>query len=429
MPPENRDSNPHLPPPLPPEYRLVPAPEIEARLERARRELVRDGLDGALVVQLLDRYYFTGTLQDGILWLPADGNPVFWVRRSLARARQESPLADIRPLPDFGRKLKNEFRATLPAGGRIGFELDTLPAALATRLESLLPADSRVTDGSFLIRRLRARKSTFEIDCISRAAAIMDEVLAEAASFIKEGVSEFELLGQLDLCARRRGHLGITRMRGWNSEVYLGHILTGPEATRRGYLDAPTNGLGLSPAFSQGAGRTRIRAGVPVSIDFMVNYEGYMADITRVFCLGSPPDDYCHTHERLLGLNHELAAGLRPGKTGAEIYTRALELAGDLGLADYFMGYGSDRISFVGHGIGLEVDEFPFIARGSRMELEPGMIVALEPKLILPPGHRAPPPHNTLAPAVIPTENTYLVREDSPRLLTRFPENITRATN
>jgi len=429
MPPENSGPGSSLPPPLPTDYKLVPAPEIKARLNRARQYLVREDLDGLLILQLMDRYYFTGTLQDGILWLPATGDPVFWVRRSLGRARQESPLPDIRPLPDLGTGLQQQFSALLPATGRLGLELDTLPAGLAARLEKLLPTSCQTVDGSALIRRLRARKSAHEIACIRRAAAIMDEVLGEAGEFIKEGVSELELLARLDLCARQRGHLGIIRMRGWNSEVLLGHVLSGPEATRRGYLDAPTNGLGPSPAFSQGGTYRPIKAGVPVSLDFMVNCEGYMADVTRVFCLGPAPAAYQHLHQQLLDLNRELVADLTPGKTAGEIYARALELARDLGLADYFMGYGDDQVSFVGHGIGLEVDEFPFIARNNRMKLEPGMIVALEPKLILPPGHRAPIPYAGLAPSVVSIENTYLLTENHAVTLTRFPESICHLAN
>jgi Xaa-Pro aminopeptidase len=250
----------------------------------------------------------------------------------------------------------------------------------------------------------------------------MDELFEKVVpTLLIPGKSEFEILGELDLEARKRGHLGIIRMRGWNNEVLLGHILSGPEGTRRGYLDAPTNGLGLAPAFPQGASRTKIRAGVPVSIDFMVNYEGYMADTTRVFCLGEPSPPYIQTHHKLLDLNQKLAEALQPGQSSTKLFQLAQEIAGEYGFAENFLGYGDDRVSFVGHGIGLEVDEFPFIASGTPFVLTAGMVIALEPKLIFPPHQRIPAP---LPSGVVAIENTYLVTDHKPLCLTRFPEKI-----
>ncbi len=210
-------------------------------------------------------------------------------------------------------------------------------------------------------------------------------------------------------------------MRGWNSEVLLGHILSGLESTRRGYLDAPTNGLGLNPAFPQGAGHTPLQPGVPVSIDFMVNIEGYMADATRIFCLGEPSLPYRKIHQDLLALNRELTTLLKPGKSGQEIFAAALQLAEAFQFSEFFLGYREEQVNFVGHGIGLEVDEFPFIARRSAMELESGMIVALEPKLIIPPSLSQAQGIET---GLVAIENTYLVAEHAPLCLTRCPEEI-----
>ncbi len=410
---------------FPADYKLVPPAEIKHRLTKARAALSETGLGGIIILQNIDRYYFTGTLQDGILWLPTSGEPVFWVRRSLERARLESPLADIRPQPRSSTKLKTEFSALLsdrPAN--IGLELDVIPAQLLSRMQRVLPDPTEIQDAAPLIRKLRACKSAYEIDCIKGAATIMDKVMLYAASIIKEGLSEIELMAELEHQARRLGHLGIVRMRGFNNELFFGHTLTGPESVRRGYLDAPTNGLGLSPAFSQGAGRSRIQPGIPISIDFMVNYEGYLADLTRMFSLGEPPKNIVQVHRQLLSLNQELIKLLKPGIESGAIFNRALEIAADFGFGDSFLGYGPDKVSFVGHGVGLEVDEFPFIARNNRMLLEKGMVVALEPKLIFAPRQNSfsnPPYPQATA---ITTETTYVITQDSARPLTRSPEKI-----
>ena len=248
--------------------------------------------------------------------------------------------------------------------------------------------------------------------------------MEHAATVLTSGISEVELMAELEHQARRLGHLGIVRMRGWNSELFFGHTLSGDDAARRGYLDSPTNGLGLSPAFSQGAGRNLIKKGVPISIDFMVNYEGYLADLTRMLCLDEPSKAFSRAHQDLLALNQELAAALRPGTESGEVFKLAQKLAQEFGFADYFLGHGPDQVSFVGHGVGLEVDEFPFIARGSQLPLKAGMVVALEPKLTFPPSHLAPAPYNQVPASAITTETTYLITEKSTIPITLSPEKI-----
>ena len=411
--------------PLPPTYNLVPATEISNRISRAQAALTQAQLDGIIILQNVDRFYFTGTLQDGILWLPTVGTPIFWVRRSLERAHQESPLNDIRPQPTESLALTTEIRAVIsnrPAD--IGMELDVVPARLFARYQKILPETCRISDISPLIRTLRARKSAYEIDCINGAATIMDKIMLYAATIIKEDMSEIELMAELEHQARRLGHLGIIRMRGFNNEFFFGHALSGPESARRGYMDAPTNGLGLSPAFSQGASLTKIKRGIPISIDLMVNYEGYLADLTRMFSLDEPPDALISTHTQLLALNQELTQALKPGTKCGTIFNKALEIAADFGFADFFVGHGPDKVSFVGHGVGLEVDEFPFIARGNQMTLEKDMVVALEPKLIFPPQQNSISTTLNRPTGAITTETTYVITPTSARPLTLTPEKI-----
>ena len=415
---DNRDT-------FPTSYKLVPATEIRQRLNQAQRAISATGRSGILILQNVDRYYFTGTLQDGILWLPGAGPPIFWVRRSLERALLESPLADIRPQPTDFCALKKELRAAVSGSAAdIGMELDVVPARLLTRFQKLLPDNCSISDASPLIRNLRARKSAYEIDCIKKAAAIMDDIMSYAATIIIEGISEIELMAELEHQARRLGHLGIVRMRGFNNELFFGHALTGPESARRGYLDAPTNGLGLSPAFSQGAGHSKIKYGVPISIDFMVNYEGYLADMTRMFALGEPPAEIVETHEKLLALNRELVLMLKPGSQCGAIYAKAMAVAAEFGFGDYFLGHGPDQVTFVGHGVGLEVDEFPFIARNNNMVLADNMVVALEPKLTFPPGHNNSATTPILTATAVTTETTYVITRDSALPLTLTPEKI-----
>ncbi len=410
---------------FPATYKLVPATEIKQRLTNVGTALAKTKLSGILILQNIDRYYFTGTLQDGIIWLPTAGEPTFWVRRSCERARLESPLSNIRPQPLSSTEFKTELAAVIPTQPiKIGMELDVVPAQLLTRIRRLLPDSVEILDASPLIRKVRARKTPYEIACIRGAAAIMDKVMLYASTIIREGMSEIELMAELEHQARRLGHLGIVRMRGFNNELFFGHILTGSESARRGYLDSPTNGLGLSPSFSQGAGHSLIQRGMPISIDFMVNYEGYLADLTRMFSLGTPPASIRDAHAKLLTLNRELVNLLKPGIKSGIIFSKALEIAADLGFTDYFLGYGPDKVSFVGHGVGLEVDEFPFISRNNEMVLEKDMVVALEPKLIFPQSQNGFANHINPAATAITTETTYVITQSYAEPLTLAPEKI-----
>jgi len=391
-------------------YALVPAPEISRRISALQDRLIETGLGGCLLLQNTDIFYFSGTMQSGALFIPVRGEPVFWIRRGLDRARAESPLNDIR-LQDTLGKTCREITTRLPTGKSLGLELDVLPTRIFQRYGNELP-HLQLSDISPLIRSLRALKSDYELECIKKACRIASEIFAVAKTLIKPGITELELQAALEYQARIRGHLGIARMRGWNNELFFGHVISGAAAAVRGYMDAPTNGVGLSPAFPQGATIQTLQPGIPVSIDFMVNYQGYLNDATRMFCLGEPDKKLARAHHDLLDLNRRLLAVIKPGVKAESIFETAMDLADKMGYGDNFLGSGRDRVSFVGHGVGLEVDEFPFLARGSKQILEPGMIFALEPKFIFP------------GRGVATIENTYLLKESDIERLTGDDENI-----
>ena len=101
-----------------------------------------------------------------------------------------------------------------------------------------------------------------------------------------------------------------------------------------------------------------------------------------------------------------------PGTVAGDLYEAAIEIAHEKGLGENFMGAGPDRIRFIGHGVGLELDEFPFLAKGQKTELQEGMVIALEPKLIFP------------GQGVVGIENTHVVTAKGLEQLTRAEEGI-----
>ena len=273
-------------------------------------------------------------------------------------------------------------------------------------------SDARLMDAAPLIRLVRSVKSAYEIELITRAAELADQVAATLVEYLEPGITEVKLAGLIEARARELGHQGFVRMRLWGSEMFYGHLMAGPSAAVPSYLASPTGGRGTSPAFAQGAGQRPIRRNEPILLDYVFAYHGYLADHTRIFAIGDLPDELKKAHESMLSIQEEIKRAARPGVPSGEIYAQAAARAAEKGLADCFMGAGDQRVRFIGHGIGLELDEYPFLAKGQQLELEAGMVVALEPKVVMP------------GKGVVGIENTHVVEADGLRQLTVFEDAI-----
>ena len=389
----------------------TPDSEIHRRTQRLQRHMAASGLDGVLLMQISDLFYFSGTAQQAHLYIPVDGEPILMVKKSIPRARAESPLNTIAAL-DRPAQLPDILKAhNCPSPRAIGMELDVLPVNLYQRYTGLWP-DATIQDCSPMVRQVRAVKSPFEIDMIRQSAGLADRMAGFAATVIREGVPEIEMAGLLEAEARRLGHQGLVRMRLWGSEMFYGHFMSGWSAAVPGSLASPTGGAATSPAFGQGPGPKKIAAGEPILFDYVFARNGYLADHTRIYCLGKLPENLVAGHAAMLELQALVTREARPGKRAGDIYELAREFVTSRGYANHFMGADDGRVTFIAHGIGLELDEFPFIAAGQQMKLEQGMVIALEPKLIFP------------GQGVVGIENTFVVTENGLERLTQFEDGI-----
>ena len=391
---------------------VTPATEIRHRIDKLQSLLLSNGIDGGIIVQNSDLFYFSGTVQQSQLYIPAEGNPMLMVRKSLDRARAESAIQNIvffstpRQVPELLNSMGFKTPRTL------GLELDVMPAQTYLNFQNLF-AQTRVVDISHLIRQVRAIKSDYEIQIVREAALKSDLVADYAKSVIQEGMTEIELAGLVEAHARKLGHQGIVRMRLWGSELFYGHLMCGASGAVPSYMASPTGGTGVSTAVAQGAGFGLIRAHEPILVDYVFAYKGYISDHTRIFSIGALPDDLMRAHGAMLSIQAAIVREAKPGIAAGRIYEIAVELARKAGYSENFMGAGDDqRIRFVGHGVGLELDEYPFLAAGQKMLLQEGMVIALEPKLIFP------------GKGVVGIENTHLVTPNGLQQLTVFEENI-----
>ena len=383
--------------------RFTPKSELYQRVYSLQRLMKNQDIDGALVVQNADLFYFAGTVQQAHLYIPAEGEPTLAVKKNYERAARESALEKIVPLDSPKDLVK-----ILPGPGqrgsrRIGLELDVLPANLFLRYQKMFQPVELI-DISTLIRTIRAVKSNYELNLIREAAVLNYKLFTAVPDCLKEGISEVELAGKLEAIYRREGHQCHVRTRAFNMELAYGHLMSGWSLGMPSAAPGPTGGFGLNPSFSQSAGKKLIGRDEPVIVDYVGVIDGYMVDQARIFCIGDLPPKFKQAHQASLEIQQIIVDCGKPGVACGELYDLALQKANASGFGEYFMGR-PDPVPFVGHGVGIELDELPVIARGVTAKLEAGMVFALEPKFVFPDGAAG-------------IENTFVVTEQGLENLT-----------
>jgi Xaa-Pro dipeptidase len=394
------------------QMRLTPTVELEHRCKRLQEYMIEASLDAVIIVQNADLFYFTGTVQSGNLYVPASGQPLFMVRKDFGRARMESGLKEVLPF-----KSLKDIPATLLRYGydepkQIGLELDVLPVNFYQRYQALFP-NSVFSDATPLIRRVRMIKSHYEIHLLKDAADQVDLVYRRAREVIRVGMTDLDVAAELEFAARKDGHQGLIRMRGFNSDICYGQIFSGVDSAVPAYPDTPLGGMGLNPSFGQGAGLKKIEANEPVIIDFAGCVDGYLSDQTRVFSVGEPSLRMRKAYDDMLKIQELMERSVEVGMSWGALYDLSLKCAVEMGYADNFMGAAGAQVSFIGHGLGVEIDEYPFIARGfNQQELEIGMVFAFEPKVVFP-GEGA-----------IGIENTFYLSNEGLKRLTHSSDEL-----
>jgi len=389
----------------------VPRFEVERRTAAVQEELRRAGIDGLFIVQRADLFYFSGTAQNGFLYLPAEGAPLLFIKQSLARARQDSALdhiveiATVKAVPG----LIADACGRQPA--RLELELDVLPVNEYRFYRDLFKL-RECLDGSPLILRVRSIKSAWEVEQLEAAAEISCRTFDYMRAAIAPGLTEMQFAGMYEAYARTIGHGGKLRVRHFNTEVYPWHVLSGRSGGMVGLLDSPASGEGTSAAFPAGAGPRRLCVDEPIMVDLGTVKNGYHMDETRMFAIGSMPEKAYRTSRAAIEIHDTLIERAKPGVMLGELFADALALADRMGYRDVFLGPSGHQVSFIGHGIGLELVEPPLIARGRETLLEAGMMFALEPKLVF---------ENEFAAGV---ESVFLVTETGGRLISQVPVEI-----
>lgn len=384
--------------------------EHGARIARYQAALAERGLAGALVLTGVDLLYLTGTRQNAALFVPAEGAPILLVRKSLARARSEAAVEDVRPFPR-----SQELGGALGAAGRIGVAFEVVPAATLEWWRRQLPR-AELVDAGGILRAQRSVKSAAEIAVMREGGRRLAAVLAEIPAFLRPGLREVDVSAELECRLRRAGSEGLPRVRAFGSDPPAGVVAAGDGAAEPGYFDGPVVGRGMSAAYPQGASARVIREGEPILLDFTAVLGGYVVDATRTAVCGVLAPALERAFEVACAIQDELARSLRPGVPCRELWEHARAMAEQARLGEFFMGPPGDQARFVGHGIGLELDELPVLAPGFDAPLEAGQTVAVEPKFVFP------------GVGAVGIENSWVVTEQGgERLTAGAPDGILRA--
>jgi Xaa-Pro aminopeptidase len=266
--------------------------------------------------------------------------------------------------------------------------MNGLSWTLANSLSKHLP-DRRFVPADKILAMCRAHKSERELTFLREAGRRHARCLTELLPpFLHEGMSELAICHKLSEIFFAEGHLGILRMENYGEEVFLGHVSVGESANYPSVFNGPVGLRGVHPATPHmGSAKVRWTAGKPLIIDNGFTLAGYMTDKTQVYWLGEKetlPDKAREAHEFCIGLQEQIAGLLRPGTLPSAIWNHCLARVEGSPWRDGFMGLGKNKVFFVGHGIGLAVDEYPVLAQGFDSPLAEGMALAVEPKIGVP---------------------------------------------
>ena len=381
-------------------------PELKLRRDKIRALMAQQGIDAALITCNVNLIYTYGRVVSGYLYLPLNAPARLFIKRP-----NDIEGEHIHPIrkPEQITGLLKECGLPLPV--KLMLEGDELPFTEYNRLAACFPETEVVPCGTALIRQARSVKTPMEIEMFRRSGAAHTKAYEQIPSVYQPGMTDRQLSVEIERLMRLEGCLGIFRVFGQSMEIFMGSLLAGDNAAVPSPYDFALGGKGLDPSLPGGVSGTLLQAGQCFMVDMGGNFYGYMGDMSRVFSIGKLPEQAYAAHQTCLEIQEEIVAMAKPGTVCEDMYNKAIEIVTKAGFADYFMGV-DQKAKFIGHGIGLEINEMPVLAPCMKQELEPGMVFALEPKIVLP----------GIGPVGI--ENSWAVTTDGLEKLTLCKEEI-----
>ncbi len=369
---------------------MLPKDEMNRRHELCRtlcRDLSPDA-SGLLVFSRLNIYYLTGTLGDGLFWLPMQGEPILFVRRAVPRTHVESPLHNVKLFDTFEDIIEHCTEYDVKLGPKIAVEMGAVPWDMATAIQKSFVGHSFI-NGDTVLAKARSRKSLWELNkmCIAgeRHHKALYEILPQ---YFKVGMSEYEVARLSWDVFFELGHGGINRMGNFGEECFLGHIAAGDNGNYPSHFNGPLGLMGEHPSAPyMGNANIIWNKGELLALDIGFTLEGYHTDKTQVYFAGKAkdmPDNVRRAHDACIEIQARASEALKVGAIPSAIWADAVKRAEQLGISEGFMGLNLNKVPFLGHGIGLVIDEYPVLANRFDEPLQEHMTIAIEPKVGLP---------------------------------------------
>ena len=335
--------------------------ELERRWSSVREELARQQADALLVTTNVNLYYVSGRVFAGMAYIPNEGEPLFFVRRPVG-LKGENVLY-IRKPEEMSDRLR-ERGSALPR--KLLLETDSIPMSEYLRYEKIFSPE-QTGNGTRLLRTVRSVKTPFELGRLQLSGRLHAEVYRRIPELFRPGMTDLELSVEIERESRLKGSRGIFRIFGQSMEIFGGSVLAGDNADTPSPYDFALGGRGLDTSLPVGANGTVLSDGMSVMVDMGGNFT----------------DLAYRAHDTSLEIQRRIAEAARPGTPASELYAIAVHTAAEAGLSEYFMGH-RQQAGFVGHGIGIEINEMPVLAPRSKEILAEGMVFALEPKFVIP---------------------------------------------
>jgi Xaa-Pro dipeptidase len=385
---------------------------MKNRIQKLQAFLLKTNLDCVVLHHAPDIFYYSGSIQPLYLFVPASGYPFAIARKSIDRMQHE--IGEMRSYPfkssvQMKDILENEEIIKMT---RIGIASDVISYSSFLRLQQLLPGAEWI-DASWDIKKLRMVKSDDEIAILAESGKIMHKIPEIVREVFQPGMTELQLSAGLEYYLRNQGHDALIRCRREGVEMSgFGVVSCGANSLAGTKFEGVCGGTGLCNAIPYGATNKIIPENTPIIIDFAFVRQGYILDQTRMACIGEIPTVVSKAYNAMLKIEEEILNFIRPGVTWESVYFLSAKLAKDMGYEEEYMGYGTEKVKFVGHGVGLELDEPPFLAPGMKDEIEENMTIAIEPKVGLP------------GIGIVGVEDTIVIKNGAPQILTTCPRDI-----
>lgn len=381
------------------------AKELKLRWNKIQQNMSDVHADGLLICDNVNLYYVSGRIFRGYCYIPVKREPIFFVRRPLGL--NGTQVVYIRKPEEIGEYLQKN---GIAFPDKLLLESDSISYSDYKRYETIF-IPKEVLNGTALLRRCRSIKTPYEIDLIRRSGELHAKAYETIPSLYRKGMTDLEFSIELEHECRKLGSLGIFRIFGQSMEIFMGSVLAGDNADTPSPYDFAMGGAGLDVSLPVGCNGTVLTEGMSLMVDMGGNFTGYMTDMTRTYAIGSVQELALKAHETSIAIHQAIAAKSRPGVAAKDLYELAAEMANDARLSDYFMGH-RQKAGFIGHGVGIEINEAPVLAPRSRDILAEGMVFALEPKFVIP------------GTGALGIENTYAVTADGVEKLTVCKEEL-----